>query len=120
MNLLSNALKFTDTGFVSLLVENVTDTGQLILRFTVEDSGIGQPADSSGVDHARDRLLDRVIDLGDQAARRGAIAHDPDRGRRDEGHARQGEGDLPAQAHDTGPALIETSLARPHLRDLAV
>lgn len=42
INLLSNAEKFTEVGFVKLAVEKVSQTKQYIyLRFTVEDTGIG-------------------------------------------------------------------------------
>ncbi|MBA2651053.1 MAG: PAS domain-containing sensor histidine kinase [Tatlockia sp.] len=52
LNLLSNALKFTETGFVKLKVKLVDDshstyqTGEsLIVEITVEDSGMGIPKD---------------------------------------------------------------------------
>ncbi len=44
VNLLNNAIKFTETGGVSLAIERVahdTDNRQLRLRFTVTDTGIG-------------------------------------------------------------------------------
>ncbi len=44
INLLSNALKFTEQGEISLVVERVPDPGDTIsLRFVVTDTGIGIP-----------------------------------------------------------------------------
>jgi PAS domain S-box-containing protein len=46
MNLLSNAIKFTDRGTVKLKVALLKKTGDKVqLKFSVEDSGIGIPAD---------------------------------------------------------------------------
>lgn len=50
LNLLGNAIKFTDQGWVRLMVENLAPTGEgragmVSLRFIVADSGIGIPAD---------------------------------------------------------------------------
>ena len=44
LNLVNNAIKFTQAGFVQLYVEHVQDAsraGKTVLRFSVEDSGIG-------------------------------------------------------------------------------
>ena len=44
LNLVNNAIKFTQAGFVQLYVEHVPDAsraGKTVLRFSVEDSGIG-------------------------------------------------------------------------------
>jgi len=47
MNLLSNAIKFTDKGYVKLNVSVLQKHNDKVkLRFTVEDSGIGIPAES--------------------------------------------------------------------------
>ncbi|HVN29612.1 MAG TPA: response regulator [Candidatus Binataceae bacterium] len=46
VNLVGNALKFTECGEVVLLIENDPDADELgALRFTVSDTGIGIPAD---------------------------------------------------------------------------
>jgi signal transduction histidine kinase/CheY-like chemotaxis protein len=53
-NLVSNAVKFTDQGFVSLTAARGHDAdGAAMLRFTVEDTGVGFDAE------ARDRLFTR-------------------------------------------------------------
>ncbi len=48
LNLVNNAIKFTQAGFVQLYVEQVENAGRngkMILRFSVEDSGIGMSND---------------------------------------------------------------------------
>ncbi|QYF88264.1 response regulator [Brevundimonas sp. PAMC22021] len=54
-NLISNAVKFTENGFVAVRVERTADRddGAAALRFTVEDTGIGFDAD------ARERMFSR-------------------------------------------------------------
>jgi len=53
-NLVSNAVKFTDQGFVSLTAgRGLCPDGSAVLRFTVEDTGVGFDAE------ARDRLFTR-------------------------------------------------------------
>ncbi|HHH49904.1 MAG TPA: response regulator, partial [Saprospiraceae bacterium] len=45
-NLVGNAIKFTDSGYVKIFVENLSEsTGSVMIKFTVADSGIGIPAD---------------------------------------------------------------------------
>ena len=41
INLLENALKYTDEGFVELGVEKAVENGDTFLKITVTDSGIG-------------------------------------------------------------------------------
>ena len=41
LNLLSNAFKFTDNGYISLSANNITTDGKKLIRFEVQDSGIG-------------------------------------------------------------------------------
>jgi len=41
INLVDNAIKFTETGFVAVSVEAVVDAGRSWLRISVEDTGIG-------------------------------------------------------------------------------
>ena len=54
LNLLGNAIKFTDTGAVSIRVTIDSEHGQeQNLRFEIEDTGIGIP------DHARAQLFER-------------------------------------------------------------
>ena len=45
VNLLGNAIKFTDRGEVALRVERRSDAGPDAIRFSVTDTGIGIPAD---------------------------------------------------------------------------
>jgi signal transduction histidine kinase/CheY-like chemotaxis protein len=40
-NLLSNAIKYTDEGYVKLTLSHVSDGGNVLLRFVVEDTGQG-------------------------------------------------------------------------------
>jgi signal transduction histidine kinase len=50
VNLLHNAIKFTERGTVALVVTLLADTPEAVrLRFRVEDSGIGIPADKLGL-----------------------------------------------------------------------
>src|SRR5690606_14364053 len=53
-NLVSNAVKFTEQGFVRLTAERAADRdGRPVFRFTVEDTGVGFDAT------VRDRLFTR-------------------------------------------------------------
>lgn len=45
LNLISNAIKFTDNGSITLFVEQFErENNEPVLRFTVEDTGIGMPS----------------------------------------------------------------------------
>ena len=60
INLLANAVKFTDRGWVRLRGEVLADDGQrLLTRFEVRDTGIGIAADSKGVLFTAFEQLDR-------------------------------------------------------------
>ncbi len=58
-NLLSNSLKFTETGEINVSVTRIDDT----LMFSVEDSGIGIPADKV------DQLFDKFTQLDNSTTR---------------------------------------------------
>ncbi len=48
-NLINNAIKFTEAGYVTLRISiNTIEGNQVMLRFEVEDSGIGIPLDKQG------------------------------------------------------------------------
>jgi two-component system, sensor histidine kinase RpfC len=65
LNLVSNAVKFTQSGFVELAVSNRSETGEgYVLRFEVRDSGIGIPAD------AQARIFERFVQADDSTTRR--------------------------------------------------
>jgi PAS domain S-box-containing protein len=58
MNLLSNALKFTERGYVKLKISVLQKhSDQVKLKFSVEDSGIGIP----------DKMISRIFDSFEQA-----------------------------------------------------
>ncbi len=64
-NLVSNAVKFTEQGFVSLTVARGTAAdGSSVVRFTVEDTGVGFDA------QARDRLFNRFEQADSTITRR--------------------------------------------------
>ena len=65
-NLVSNAVKFTQTGFVRLTVERAADRdSQAVFRFSVEDTGVG--FDAAG----RDKLFNRFEQADGSITRRG-------------------------------------------------
>lgn len=48
LNLVGNAIKFTEEGFVKIYVDKLADIGEQVhLKFIVEDSGIGIPKDKA-------------------------------------------------------------------------
>ncbi len=65
-NLVANATKFTDAGYVLINVRLVTarDAGQVRLRFEVTDTGIGIPSDDC------DRIFDRFTQADEAVNRR--------------------------------------------------
>ncbi len=76
-NLLENAVKFTNRGYVFLLVEGfrMLDAGQSELHFIIKDTGDGIPADRLG------RIFDRFVQVGERERSVGAglglaIVHD--------------------------------------------
>lgn len=64
-NLLENAVKFTEQGYVRLNIEQQpkTDTEQLKLAFIVEDSGIGIPPEKS------DHIFEKFTQIDDSSTR---------------------------------------------------
>ena len=54
LNLISNAIKFTHTGFVNLTAELAQQKDrELILKFAIQDSGVGIPADQQALIFSR-------------------------------------------------------------------
>ncbi|WP_379153866.1 PAS domain S-box protein [Paenibacillus sp. sgz5001063] len=51
VNLVGNAVKFTEEGEIHIAVklQSIADTGDLVVRFTVKDTGIGIPQGSQGL-----------------------------------------------------------------------
>jgi CheY-like chemotaxis protein len=54
LNLISNAIKFTDIGHISVSVDTVRDHNHCILQFSIRDTGIGIP--QSKVEHVFERF----------------------------------------------------------------
>jgi nitrogen-specific signal transduction histidine kinase len=69
INLISNAIKFTDVGDVHLAVvaRNISH-GEAVLRFTVEDTGIGIPADKQSEIFEEFRQVDNGLDRQHEGA----------------------------------------------------
>lgn len=65
LNICGNAIKFTEKGAVVLKVEPVTPLtdGQQTVRFTIEDSGIGIPADKI------DKIFERFVQASQSTTR---------------------------------------------------
>lgn len=63
-NLINNALKFTQQGTVCLRVGSVREQGQRLLRFDVEDTGIGIPLDQQR------RIFESFTQVDGSASRR--------------------------------------------------
>ena len=64
-NLISNAVKFTLDGYVSLTVKEISDNKRISrFEFTVEDTGIGIPAERI------ERIFDDFIQGGDEISRK--------------------------------------------------
>lgn len=49
VNLINNAIKFTERGHVYLGVSLITDNGQPFIRFAIEDTGIGIPREKQNI-----------------------------------------------------------------------
>ncbi len=64
LNLLDNAIKFTDHGEIRLVVERRRANGRDGFRFTVRDTGIGIPA------HARERIFEAFAQADGSTSRR--------------------------------------------------
>jgi two-component system sensor histidine kinase RpfC len=65
LNLLGNAIKFTEHGEVSLTVEQVKDTTDgVTARFEVRDTGVGIP------EEAQPRIFERFVQADDSTTRR--------------------------------------------------
>jgi len=65
VNLVGNALKFTDSGSVSLSVEGCeSDTGELVLAFTLRDTGVGMAPEQA------ERLFERFEQADSSTTRR--------------------------------------------------
>ena len=62
VNLINNALKFTDSGGISIVLKEGTEHGKIVLR--VEDTGIGFPLQQ------KDRLFQRFTQAEEHGARR--------------------------------------------------
>src|SRR3990167_5492790 len=60
INLLSNAIKFTERGAVMLrvVVEKVIDSRHIVIKFMIEDTGIGIPADKQNFIYEKFARLD--------------------------------------------------------------
>jgi signal transduction histidine kinase/CheY-like chemotaxis protein len=67
VNLMSNAIKFTDSGVVALRVSTIgpDDAGGLKLRFEVEDSGVGIAADEQA------RIFEPFVQVGRPGGQKG-------------------------------------------------
>ncbi len=65
-NLVGNAVKFTDKGFIKIFIEKINESsGSVHVKFTVEDSGIGIPKDKVGAifdTFTRIRTKDRIFE----------------------------------------------------------
>jgi signal transduction histidine kinase/CheY-like chemotaxis protein len=64
INLIGNAIKFTDQGHVLLDISGSTKDGHASLTFTVEDTGVGIPDDK------RQQLFDQFSQIDNPATRR--------------------------------------------------
>jgi signal transduction histidine kinase/ActR/RegA family two-component response regulator len=61
LNLLGNAVKFTDHGFISLTASKKAEGNESFLRLTVSDSGIGIPVEKQGQIFEAFRQADSTI-----------------------------------------------------------
>ncbi len=62
INLVSNAIKFTEKGKVELICTKVRETGnEVFIRFTVKDTGVGIPADKVKIIFEQFRQADSAV-----------------------------------------------------------
>lgn len=65
INLISNAIKFTDNGFIYVIVTNLASAhGKVRLKFEIRDTGVGIP------EEAREKLFDKFTQADESTTRK--------------------------------------------------